>query len=153
MRNILILVGVVCLIFTFLAACAPTPVTEEDPAIQKTTEEERVFRLEELSYTDVDKLDRDKTIFFLTFGNLEEHGPHLPLGSDYFGAIAMRDGVISELHAAHPDHNFVVFPVIPIGEGGAGGLARQFDHFARPFGKPFPHIGRVPYKLGEARPE
>jgi creatinine amidohydrolase/Fe(II)-dependent formamide hydrolase-like protein len=89
---------------------------------------ERVFRLEELSYTDVDKLDRDKSIFFLTFGNLEEHGPHLPLGTDYFSAIAMREGVISELHAAHPEHNFVVFPVLPVGEGGAGGFARQFEH-------------------------
>jgi creatinine amidohydrolase/Fe(II)-dependent formamide hydrolase-like protein len=104
-------------------------VTEGQPATEDTAEElEQVFRLEELSYTDVDKLDRDKSIFFLTFGNLEEHGPHLPLGSDYFQAIAMRDGVISKLHAAHPDHNFVVFPVIPIGEGGAGGFARQFDH-------------------------
>jgi creatinine amidohydrolase/Fe(II)-dependent formamide hydrolase-like protein len=88
----------------------------------------RVFKLEELSYTDVDDLDREKTIFFMTFGNLEEHGPHLPLGSDYFQAIGVRDRLISRLYAVYSDYNFVSFPVVPIGEGGAGGLARQFDH-------------------------
>lgn len=129
MRNTPIFLGVVCLILTLLAACSPKTVTEQAPAVKDTVEElSRVFKLEELSYPDVDKLDRDKTIFFLTFGNLEEHGPHLPLGSDYFQAIAVREGIISQLHAAHPDHNFVVYPVIPVGEGGAGGAARQFDH-------------------------
>jgi creatinine amidohydrolase len=59
---------------------------------------------------------------------MEEHGPHLPVGSDYFQAIGVRDGLISKLHNTHSDHSFVVFPVVPIGEGGAGGLARQFDH-------------------------
>ena len=53
----------------------------------------RVLKLEELTYTDIDRLDRNRTVFILTFGNLEEHGPHLPVGSDYFQAIAFRDGV------------------------------------------------------------
>ena len=40
----------------------------------------RVLKLEELTYTDIDRLDRNRTVFVLTFGNLEEHGPHLPVG-------------------------------------------------------------------------
>lgn len=88
----------------------------------------RVLKLEELTYTDIDKLDRAKTIFFLTFGNLEEHGPHLPVGADYFQAIAVRDGLIARLRATHPDYDFVLFPVVPLGEGGANDLARQPEH-------------------------
>lgn len=36
----------------------------------------RVLKLEELSQTEIDKFDRNKSVFILTFGNLEEHGPH-----------------------------------------------------------------------------
>ena len=66
--------------------------------------------------------------FFLTFGNLEEHGPHLPVGSDYYVAVAMRDGLIERLREAHPDYEMVVVPVLPLGEGGANDLARDFEH-------------------------
>src|SRR5215467_3170243 len=37
----------------------------------------RILKLEELSQAEIDKLDRNKSAFILTFGNLEEHGPHL----------------------------------------------------------------------------
>jgi creatinine amidohydrolase len=87
-----------------------------------------VLRLEELTFTDVDKFDRVKTIFFLTFGNLEEHGPHLPVGSDYFQAVGVRNRLIERLQKSHSDYDFVIVPVIPLGEGGANDLARQFDH-------------------------
>lgn len=88
----------------------------------------RVLKLEELSFTDIDKIDRAKSIFFLTFGNLEEHGPHLPVGSDYFQAIGLRDGLIAKLRVAHPDYDLVIVPVVPLGEGGANNVAMQPDH-------------------------
>lgn len=120
MKKLLMVIPLVILLcFTFSCQKQGEDVTEEIG---------RVLKLEELSYTEVDKLDRAKTIFFITFGNLEEHGPHLPLGSDYFQAIGVRDRLIGKLRATHSDYNFVLFPVVPIGEGGAGGLARQFDH-------------------------
>ena len=88
----------------------------------------RVLRLEELTFTDIDALSRDRTIFFLTFGNLEEHGPHLPVGSDYVQAVGVRDGVIDRLRDLHPDLKFVLMPVVPLGESGANDMAHQFDH-------------------------
>jgi len=88
----------------------------------------RVFKLEELTYPDIDGLDRETTVFILTFGNLEEHGPHLPVGSDYFQAIGVRDGMVERLLESHPEHSFVLVPVVPLGEGGFNDLARQFDH-------------------------
>ncbi len=88
----------------------------------------RIHHLEQLTQDEIAALDRERTIFFLTFGNLEEHGPHLPVGSDYYRAVGIRDRLIDRLHAAYPDYHFVLFPVIPIGEGGANNLARQPDH-------------------------
>lgn len=87
-----------------------------------------VLQLEELTWTDIASLDRQKTIWFLTFGNMEEHGPHLPVASDYFQALAVRDGLIERLRAKHPDYTFVLFPVIPLGEGGANDFALELDH-------------------------
>jgi len=87
-----------------------------------------VLRLEELTYPEIDAIDREQSIFFLTFGNLEEHGPHIPVGSDYYMAVAVRDGLIERLKASYPDYDMVVVPVIPLGEGGANDLARDFEH-------------------------
>jgi len=42
-----------------------------------------IIRLEELSWKQIDALNREKTIFFQPISLLEEHGPHLPIGMDY----------------------------------------------------------------------
>jgi hypothetical protein len=65
----------------------------------------REFKLEELSYTDVEKLDRQKTIFLLTFGIMEEHGPVMPIGTDWFGNLAIRDQLSQHLRATFPDYD------------------------------------------------
>ena len=110
---------------------------------------ERVLRLEELTYTDIDQLDRRRTIFILTFGNLEEHGPHLPVGSDYFQAIAFRDGVVERLSKEHPDRTFVIAPVVPLGEGGANDVAGQPEHVGT-FSVRFETLRDVAIDLGSA---
>lgn len=109
----------------------------------------RVLKLEELTYTDIDRLDRGRTVFLLTFGNLEEHGPHLPVGSDYFQAIAFRDGVVQQLSKAHPDHTFVIAPVVPLGEGGANDVAGQPEHLGT-FHVRFETLRNVAIDLGSA---
>ena len=76
-----------------------------------------MLRLEELTYPEIDKIDRERSVFFLTFGNLEEHGPQVPVGSDYYQAIGVRDRLIERLQVAHPDYEMVVVPVIPARRG------------------------------------
>ena len=107
-----------------LTACAPAG---EDVEPESAAASDRVLKLEELTFPDIDNLDRENSIFFLTFGNLEEHGPHIPVGSDYFQAVGVRDRLIARLGEAHPDYTFVVVPVVPLGEGGADDLARRFN--------------------------
>jgi len=38
----------------------------------------KVIQMEELSWKQIEGLDKKKTIFFLPISPLEEHGPHLP---------------------------------------------------------------------------
>src|SRR5262245_11136097 len=119
--------------------CACTHRANETPS--------QIVKLEELTYTDIDRLDRSKSIFFLTFGNLEEHGPHIPVGSDYFVAIGIRDELIERLRSAHADYRFVLVPVVPLGECGANDMAGQFDHIGT-FGVRFETLRNVAIDLG-----
>jgi len=46
----------------------------QDDAVSGGSEElNQVLKLEELTYPAIDALDREKTVFILAFGNLEEH--------------------------------------------------------------------------------
>jgi creatinine amidohydrolase len=115
-------------LFASFACTTPAQQRESAGVEQPPSAGERVLKLEELTYPEIEGLDRERSIFFLTFGNLEEHGPHIPVGSDYYQATAVRDQLIERLQAERPDYEFVVVPVIPLGEGGANDLARQFEH-------------------------
>ena len=41
------------------------------------------FLLHEISWTDVEKFDREKTVFLIPVGSTEQHGPQNPLGTDF----------------------------------------------------------------------
>jgi len=59
---------------------------------------------------------------------MEEHGPHLPIGTDWFHDIAFEDGLIAHLRTAHPDYDIVLVAPMPLGEAGANDIAGQFEH-------------------------
>jgi len=72
-------------------------------------------RFEELTWPEVSELKRDKTIIFLPLSPIEEHGPHLPLGTDF---LAARDIALSACEMAlkeDPALDVVLMPVIPLG--------------------------------------
>lgn len=74
-----------------------------------------VHKLDEMSWVEVESLNKDRAIIFLPIGPVEEHGPHLPLGTDFFAA---RD--IAELAAHYVTQqddtvHAVVAPGIPVG--------------------------------------
>lgn len=96
--------------------------------IRRSKAQGRVLKLEELAYPDIQKLDREKTIFILRFGIMEEHGPHLPIGTDWFHDVAFEDGLITHLQKAHPGYNIVLVAPMPLGVAGANDIVGQFDH-------------------------
>jgi creatinine amidohydrolase len=88
----------------------------------------RVYKLEELRWPQIDSLDRERTMFILPNGMLEEHGPHLPIGSDTYGVLYEADGVAARVSRVLPDWNIVVMPPLHYGEGGANEMAGRLVH-------------------------
>ncbi len=77
--------------------------------------EKKIIKMEELSWKQIDNLDRDKTIFFLPISPLEEHGPHLPVGTDL---LTIRDAIteaVKFLNKKKPELTYVILPTIPVG--------------------------------------
>ena len=47
----------------------------------------RIDKAEELTWRQIDALNRQRTLFILPVGMLEQHGPHLPVGADTIGIM------------------------------------------------------------------
>ena len=63
-----------------------------------------MMRFEELTSPDVDALDRDETVLILPLGSVEQHGNHMPIGTDTMLAHAVS------LAAAKRLENVAVLP-------------------------------------------
>lgn len=74
-----------------------------------------VYKLEELNYQELEKLPADRTLFFLVISPLEEHAPHLPLGTDVFIAGHFAQKCAEELGQNRPDWNAVLFAPLYLG--------------------------------------
>lgn len=82
---------------------------------KKPLKNNNVVKLEDLNWTEINKLDREKTVFFQPISPLEEHGPHLPVGTDLFTSIDTAKEAIKKLQNEKPDFNFIIMPAIPLG--------------------------------------
>jgi creatinine amidohydrolase len=80
--------------------------------------EKNYLPFEDLTFPELDALDREKTVFVLSASLLEEHGPHLPFGVDVFVAEFMAEKLIGEISKTHPGFTIVKFPPLHVGSGG-----------------------------------
>lgn len=74
-----------------------------------------LFRAEEMTYTDVQKMPKERSIAFLSASALEVHGPHLPLGMDMFMAEWQKEETARRFAESHPDWTVAVYPHLPVG--------------------------------------
>src|SRR5713226_3720545 len=74
-----------------------------------------ILRLAELSFTRLDALDRRRTVVIFAVSPLEEHGPHLPVGTDLFHAEFFIEGLAKRLLEAKPDWTVLLGPSLPVG--------------------------------------
>jgi creatinine amidohydrolase len=74
-----------------------------------------IVRAEDLTYTKVRALDMARTLCFQPVSALEVHGPHLPLGMDFYMARWMAEETGRRFAAAHPDWTVVQLPPLPLG--------------------------------------
>jgi creatinine amidohydrolase len=88
----------------------------------------RILNLEELRFPQIDALDRERTMFILPIGMLEEHGPHLPIASDTFGVMFEADGVAKRVSRRLPKWQLVMMPPIHYGETGANEIGGVLVH-------------------------
>ena len=84
---------------------------------KKSTKEQdiKIIKFATLNWKQIDELDRDKTIFFLPISPMEEHGPHLPVGTDLLTAVDGSIEAIKILTKKHPELSSVLLPAVPLG--------------------------------------
>jgi creatinine amidohydrolase/Fe(II)-dependent formamide hydrolase-like protein len=87
-----------------------------------------IYKIEELNARRIDNFDRDRTLVILPVGMLEQHGPHLPIGSDTLGVRYAVDEVSRRLSRSLPGWNIVLMPAINYGEGGANEIGNIQVH-------------------------
>ena len=75
----------------------------------------KIIQLEELNWKQIDSLNREKTVFFIPLSPLEEHGPHLPIGTDLLTARDAAREAIRLINKKKPEITIVLFPAIPLG--------------------------------------
>jgi len=87
-----------------------------------------IYKLEELTWPQIDALERQRTLFILPVGMIEEHGPHLPVGADTLGVTYEASGASRRVSRALPDWNVVMMPPINYGHSGANQLGDMLIH-------------------------
>ena len=78
--------------------------------------EAQIRRLAELSMTDIQALDRARTVVIIPAGLFEEHGPYLPAFTDGYQNEWLSVEVAEAL-VARSKRPVVLFPTIPLGVG------------------------------------
>jgi creatinine amidohydrolase len=81
----------------------------------------KVLRLAEISFTKLDALDRQRTVVIFTVSPLEEHGPHLPVGTDVFISEFFAEQLARRIVETKPDWTVLIGPSLPLG-------ASAFEH-------------------------
>ena len=76
----------------------------------------QVFDFKELTTTQVEALDKEKTVVIIPGGLMEEHGPYLPLYSDGYRNEELSKR-IGEIISEEKGFNVLIFPSIPLGVG------------------------------------
>jgi creatinine amidohydrolase len=88
----------------------------------------RIYKLEELAWPQIAAFDRERTMFILPVGMLEQHGPHLPIGSDTLGVTYEAIHAAERVSGALTDWNIVVMPPINYGNAGANLVGDMLVH-------------------------
>ena len=64
-----------------------------------------------MTWQDVERLDREQTVVMVACGPVEQHGPHIPLGTDLYIAEYVMNSCAG--HLAEHGHAVVVAPTVP----------------------------------------
>ncbi len=74
-----------------------------------------IRRLAEMTWREVERLEAAQCLVFLPISPLEQHGPHLPLGMDLYGAEYLTLQMAELFQALYEDWDVLLVPGIPVG--------------------------------------
>jgi len=83
-----------------------------------TKDNNHPLQLTDLTWKQVDALDRNATVFVLPISPLEEHGPHLPIGTDFLTTAETAKEAMQVVQKQKPNVHAVLHPPIPLGHTG-----------------------------------
>ena len=121
--------ALIVLIVSFIGASAAS--AREQGATKRDSDppsRSKIHKLEELTWPQIDALDRQRTLFILPVGMIEEHGPHLPVGADTLGVMYEANGASRRVSRSLPDWHVVMMPPIHYGQSGANQLGDMPVH-------------------------
>lgn len=123
-RHFTIVTCVLCVSAVVLPACVRQDAERTDASAAR----DNVRAIGELTWREIDALDRARTLFLLTVGMLEEHGPHLPIAADTIGVEFEVGEVAARLAHALPDWTIVRMPTINYGSSGVNQVGNVAVH-------------------------
>ncbi len=74
-----------------------------------------LLEMEKMTWEEIDALDRQKTIVFLPLSPVEEHGPHLPLGTDFYAVMDIARLSFPLLEQSGLRLNCLLYPGLALG--------------------------------------
>jgi creatinine amidohydrolase len=84
----------------------------------------QALHVAELNTRQIAQLKHERTVVVLPFGILEQHGPYLPSFTDGYAAERLTKTIADTLAAR--GWTALVFPIIPLGHGGANVIGGKF---------------------------
>jgi len=120
--NQTLIVLLVCVMGASAASAQGTPGNSPAPA------RSNIHKLDEMTWPQIDALNRDRTMFILPVGMIEQHGPHLPVGADTLGVTYEADGAARRVSRALPGWAVVMMPPLNYGHSGANQLGGVTVH-------------------------
>jgi creatinine amidohydrolase/Fe(II)-dependent formamide hydrolase-like protein len=111
--------------FMILALHSCSTNTQNDPQAKNSTPV-NIFQVKELNTTQIQSLDKSKTVVLIPGGILEEHGPYLPSFTDGYWNEKLTD-TIAKAIAGKKDWNVLIFPTIPLGNSGANDVGLKYS--------------------------
>jgi creatinine amidohydrolase len=87
-----------------------------------------IHKLDELTASQIAAFDRERTIFILPVGMLEQHGPHLPIGADTLAVVNEANGAARRVARDLSGWSIVMMPAVNYGQSGANRLGDQRYH-------------------------
>lgn len=85
----------------------------------------QVFHVADLNTAQLRALDRQRTVVILPGGILEQHGPYLPSFTDGYRTERLTHDLADAI-VARRGWSVLVFPMIPLGVGGANEIAGEY---------------------------